>query len=225
MARHWYWLFPLLAVVLYTPYSAAWDLSVSSYFFHEDHFTPSTLDQYIYKVGELPGLALGALSIIVWCGSYVLERWRRWRMPAAAIALAFILGPGLLVNVVLKDHWGRPRPRQIEQFGGKEAFQPFYKPSFIESDDNHKSFPSGHVTMGFFFLVLALVARREGYDTLCWGSVIFAVGLGVLLAMTRIAQGGHFLSDTILAAVLMWFVALFSVRVVYGPSHESKYAM
>ena len=30
------------------------------------------------------------------------------------------LGPGLLTNVILKDHWGRPRPIDVRQFGGVE---------------------------------------------------------------------------------------------------------
>jgi hypothetical protein len=32
----------------------------------------------------------------------------------------------LLVNVALKDHWGRPRPIDIAQLGGTEHFVPWW---------------------------------------------------------------------------------------------------
>ena len=38
--------------------------------------------------------------------------------------LCWLVGPGLLVNTVLKDHVGRPRPVQLEQFRGHERYVP-----------------------------------------------------------------------------------------------------
>ena len=43
---------------------------------------------------------------------------------AAYLLLALALGPGLVVNTMLKDHWGRARPSQIEAFGGTRQFTP-----------------------------------------------------------------------------------------------------
>ena len=34
------------------------------------------------------------------------------------------LGPGLMANVLLKDHWGRSRPIDVKQFGGNERLSP-----------------------------------------------------------------------------------------------------
>ncbi|HBH49073.1 MAG TPA: PAP2 family protein, partial [Bacteroidales bacterium] len=42
---------------------------------------------------------------------------RRW---ALMMILTIVLGPGLLVNATFKDNWGRPRPNEIVEFGGKE---------------------------------------------------------------------------------------------------------
>ena len=52
------------------------------------------------------------------------------------------LGPGLVTNVILKDHWGRPRPIDVTQFGGNEHFVPWWDPrgdcpgncSFVSGD-------------------------------------------------------------------------------------------
>ena len=41
-----------------------------------------------------------------------------WRRPAVFLLLSVAVGPGLLINTVFKDHWDRPRPREIVAFGG-----------------------------------------------------------------------------------------------------------
>src|SRR6201987_5422387 len=38
------------------------------------------------------------------------------------------LGPGLLTNLVLKDHWGRPRPMDVPEFGGDYPFERWWEP-------------------------------------------------------------------------------------------------
>ena len=45
---------------------------------------------------------------------------------AVFVLLSFALGPGLLVNAVLKEHWGRPRPVAVTEFGGELAFVPWW---------------------------------------------------------------------------------------------------
>ena len=39
--------------------------------------------------------------------------------------------------------------------------------------------------------------------------LIISFGLGILLSMARIVQGGHFISDVLFAALLMWETAYF----------------
>ena len=38
--------------------------------------------------------------------------------------LVLLMGPILLVNIILKEFWGRPRPYQTEQFGGEFPYVP-----------------------------------------------------------------------------------------------------
>ncbi len=221
-SRQLSWLLPLLALVLFIPYSSGWDLAASGHYFHDGHFNPTPFNQFLYDRGELPGLAVGGLAVLVWLMTFVSTRWQRWRLPAGAIALAFVIGPGLLVNGAFKEFWGRPRPVQIKEFGGPADYLPFYQPEFSNRGYGYKSFPSGHASMGFFLFVVALVAKRERKPLLFWLSMIVAIALGVMLAETRIAQGGHFLSDTIVSAVLMWWIALLACRVTYGRALSSS---
>ena len=215
--RHLYWLLPLLALALFAPFSTAIDLKASAYFFHGDEFTNNRFTEFMYHWGNLPGQLLGGSAVILWVVTCFTPRWNRWRKASAALALAFIIGPGLLINGAFKEVWGRPRPREIVQFGGAHHFKPFYRPDFSEHGYGNKSFPSGHVSMGFFFFTLALVGRRENIPALTYIGIFIAFEMGLLLALTRIAQGGHYFSDCLFAAILMWWMALACCRFVYGP--------
>lgn len=217
MTRHLCWLLPLIALVLFAPFSTAIDLNTSGFFYRGDEFTVNGFTQLMYRWGNLPGQLVGGCAVLVWLATCCTARWQRWRKASAAIALTFLIGPGLLVNGAFKELWGRPRPREVVQFGGKQEFRPFYKPLFHRVGFGNKSFPSGHVSMGFFFFILALVGRREGMPWLTYLAYYLAFQLGLLLALARIAQGGHFVSDCLCAAILMWWVSLACCRLVYGP--------
>ena len=118
------------------------------------------------------------------------------RRVAAYVLLSLALGPGLVVNVVLKDQWGRPRPSTIQEFGGTNTYVPPMIPS-KQCDDNC-SFASGHGALGFWPVALALLARGR------WRRPALAAALafGVTVGWVRIAQGGHFLSDVVAAALI-----------------------
>lgn len=118
------------------------------------------------------------------------------------------IGPGLFVNVVLKDHWGRARPFRVTEFGGDRRFTA----AFVVSDQckTNCSFVSGDASLGYFGLAFFFIARRR--RTFIAGAAILA---GTLLGLVRMAQGAHFLSDvifsgvfTFLAAWLLYFLLL-----------------
>lgn len=215
--RHLSWLLPLIALIIFAPFSTAIDLHVSDYFYREGRFSDSAFVTFVYKYGELPGLLLGGGATLLLGLSYFVQRLRRWRQALAAITIAFIIGPGLIVNLGFKEHWGRPRPRQIGEFGGNQAYRPFYKPAPSWNEDSFKSFPSGHVSMGALFLCLCLVGIREKNLAIAWTGLWLGVVLIACLAYARIATGGHFVSDAVGAVIIAWWVSLASCRIVYGP--------
>jgi lipid A 4'-phosphatase len=117
------------------------------------------------------------------------------------LSLVLILGPAVLVNNVLKEHSGRPRPMHLEQFGGPSSFTPVF-----HSGDcaRNCSFVSGEAAsiyaLGF---AVALLARRRRVAVL-----IATVLAGSFVGFIRIAQGAHFLSDIVFAGVFMAIVAV-----------------
>lgn len=125
----------------------------------------------------------------------------RSRMLWYVIAVVAI-GPGLVVNVVLKDHWGRARPRDVAEFGGPKAFTP----AFVISDQCPKncSFVAGHPSMAFALVALGLLAARRRRAWL----IMLAIAAGAVVGFGRIVQGGHFLSDVVFSAIFTVAIAV-----------------
>lgn len=113
------------------------------------------------------------------------------------LLMAVILGPGLTVNGLLKEHCGRARPCQILEFGGDKAFT---CPMRITNEcESNCSFTSGHAAMGYYFTSLSYVVPPP------YQGIIFIVGilLGSLIGVGRMIQGGHFLSDVIFSGLII----------------------
>lgn len=126
------------------------------------------------------------------------------------ITLLFFLGPILLVNVVLKEHWGRARPADVTRFGGAHDFTPPWLPA--DQCVTNCSFVSGEVS-GAVVLAVAMVMLRPGLAPYLpvWGLKIWMlVSLTMPLAIIaqRVVTGRHFLSDTLFAALFMLALAL-----------------
>ena len=60
--------------------------------------------------------------------------------------------------------------------------------------------------MGFYFFAVAIVCHRLGWKKMAYASFGFAIALGTVLGITRMAQGGHFFSDILVSALIMWLV-------------------
>jgi membrane-associated phospholipid phosphatase len=132
----------------------------------------------------------------------------------AFLVLTMALGPGLLVNVVLKDHSHRPRPTQIEEFGGPMPYRPFYR--FDGACRRNCSFVSGEASSAFWTLAPAsLVPAPVRLE-----AVAAAVAFGVATSLLRLAFGGHFLSDVVFAG-LFTFLLLYGVNRLLLPAAGS----
>ncbi|MCE2993904.1 MAG: phosphatase PAP2 family protein [Alphaproteobacteria bacterium] len=117
------------------------------------------------------------------------------------VTLVCLIGPGFIVHNIFKDHFGRPRPHQVEQFGGVAHFQ---KPFMISSECSQNcSFPSGHASVGFMFISLAMLYKGYKRKAITALSIFLGLGIGFI----RIVQGGHFLSDVMFAGVVVFLTA------------------
>jgi membrane-associated PAP2 superfamily phosphatase len=160
--------------------------------------------RWLYDYGQYPAIVMAIGAFGVFIGSRWRRVWRPYRRRCLFFVLAVALGPGLAVNGVFKPIWGRPRPRQVMQFGGDKAYRPWYQPAGLRAAAG-KSFPSGHAAMGFVLAAGVVFLPRCGAG-LRWLGVAGALSYGGLMGAARIVQGGHFLSDVLGSAGVVMLV-------------------
>jgi lipid A 4'-phosphatase len=131
------------------------------------------------------------------------------------LVLTLALGPGLLVNVFLKSHWGRARPSEVSTFGGRQSFSPAY---VIAHQCSHNcSFVSGDAAMGYYLIAFLFVARKRARLVVLAGALA-----GSAIGLIRIAQGAHFLSDVIFAGFVTVTVGWLLSFLMLRPDEESE---
>lgn len=183
------------------------DLKCASYFFDKQTESwpqgDAKIWDWAYHYGPYPAILLSIFSLIALIFSVFIPRLTSLRRYCIFILLTMTLGPGLLVNGIFKDRWGRPRPRQVEQFGGRWEFREVWEPGI---PGKGKSFPSGHSSMGFFLIIIYFVYRRKN-DALAYSGILVSLLMGGFIGTARMAQGGHFLSDVIWAGGMTYGAA------------------
>lgn len=118
------------------------------------------------------------------------------------------LGSGLIVNGVLKSMWGRARPIQIEAFGGDADFTRAWQ--VADQCLSNCSFVSGEGSSAAWMVAVVAVMTPSGLRT--WALPV-AGAYAMALSISRIAFGGHFLSDILLSWALMALVVAALARV------------
>jgi lipid A 4'-phosphatase len=118
------------------------------------------------------------------------------------IALTFVLGPGILVNWALKEHWSRPRPAEVVEFGGDKPFMPWWDPR--GACEQNCSFVSGETSTATWTLAAAVLIPGA-MGTVAIGT---AVTYTIAMAVMRLLVGGHFFTDVVFAilftSLLIW---------------------
>jgi membrane-associated PAP2 superfamily phosphatase len=160
-------------------------------------------------------LWVGTAIIVPAVGALVVKLiWPRWKMLISVRAAIFLvvtmaLGPGLLVNFALKEHWGRPRPIDVTQFGGDQHYVRWFDPR--GDCPGNCSFVSGDVSGAFWTLAPAALTPPP------WRPLAYAaaLALGVSMGTIRVMAGGHFLSDAIFSGVFTYLIVWLVYALIY----------
>jgi lipid A 4'-phosphatase len=124
-------------------------------------------------------------------------------IPSRAVVLMIVtlaLAPGVVANLVLKEHWGRPRPIDVAEFGGDEHFRPWWDPR--GDCPKNCSFIAGEPSGAFWTLAPAAVTPPQ-WRAVAYGS---ALAFGAAVGVLRMAAGAHFFTDVVFAGVFSFFV-------------------
>jgi lipid A 4'-phosphatase len=149
----------------------------------------------------VPPILYGTLVFVtlLWLGDRFVPGPRMNRPSFRQVVFLFAslaLGPGLLVNGVFKEWWGRARPSDIEEFGREALFTPAWM--ITDYCETNCSFVSGHASMAFWTVALALLLPRPWRRPAFAGALVF----GAVVGGARIVVGGHFLSDVVFAGIM-----------------------
>lgn len=149
----------------------------------------------------VPPLIIGVLLFVIILsvagriGNQVF--WDITGRKAGILIASLILGPGLIVESVLKSFSGRARPRDVMPFGGDDPFTPALR--LADACDRNCSFVSGHAALAFWTTAFAFLMPAE------YRMPVFVSGLalGALMGIARMAEGAHFLSDIVFAGLIV----------------------
>ncbi len=147
-----------------------------------------------------------------------LTRW-------ALMVLAVWVAQAIILNVIVKPLWSRPRMRVIEVTPGLN-FQPWWvignpdKWSYIAAGvikDGFKSFASGHTAHAAIGLMLAGLPTAAFTEKPSLRRVVFwaAAAVAALVAFGRIVIGAHFLTDVSCGFALVLALECLAARVAY----------
>jgi len=154
------------------------------------------------ELSRLTVTLLVAPAVLAIVGKLVLPR-RPMLIPGRAALLmvaTLALAPGLVTNVLLKSHWGRPRPIDVTVFGGDQQFVPWWDPRG-ECPDNC-SFVAGEPSGAFWTLAPAALVPPAWRALATAAAIAFGAGIGLV----RLAGGGHFFTDVVFSGIFTFLV-------------------
>ncbi len=187
------------------------DLRVTGFLFKYNSYHMRALLNPVRDVAMWIIAALVAPAAIALLLKLILPR-RKLLVSARAIlflTMTLALGPGALVNLVLKEYWGRPRPVDVVEFGGKDRFVPWWD---VRGEcPGNCSFVSGDVSGAYWTLAPAALTVPAWRPVAYAGAIVF----GAAMSVQRMILGGHFVTDTIFAGVFTFLVIWLCYAAIY----------
>lgn len=197
----------IAAIVLFELWPTL-DLAVTQHFFDGQGFIGADWGWANLIYHGVPRLGTWLVLLAAVLALLPLLPWgRRWVKPwlhrrALASLVVVILGGGLVVHNVLKDGWGRPRPAEVQAFGGAKIYQAPLQHS--QQCDRNCSFVSGHAAAGFALIGLGLFGSRRIRWRWWWAGAV----AGSVIGLARMVQGRHFFGDIVFCLLVLWLVCV-----------------
>ena len=160
--------------------------------------------------------------LALYAGLWVAKRHGlalRWAPSGRAVIFliaTIAIGPGLVVNLGLKDHWHRPRPVQTQEFGGPDPFRPWYEDN--GACKKNCSFVSGEAATGFWMVAPASVLPPPWRGP----AIVAAFAFGIGASLLRMAFGGHYLSDVLLGGLVTLIVIEIARKIIWPQGPEDR---
>ena len=166
---------------------------------------------FFRDISMWPPNAIWVLALLALLAKLALPR-RDLLVPGVAAIFLIVTSVGaplLMMNGLLKQYSGRPRPVAVEQFGGTLEFKAWWDMS--GACPRNCSFASGESSQAFWLVAPAALTpppfRPAAY--------IIAIGYGTIVALLRMAFGAHFFTDVFFGAYLTYVVIWLMHRLLF----------
>lgn len=116
------------------------------------------------------------------------------------ILFTIAMSAGVLTNAIFKQNWGRPRPAATADFNGRWEFKPWWDSS--GACPRNCSFFSGEAATAFWTYAPASLAPASIRPI----AYVAATAFGAATGFLRMTFGGHYLSDVIVAGIVVFLV-------------------
>jgi len=190
------------------------DLQLAGLFFEpaQQKFL-AAINPYVAKMRDNGFIAL------ITCISFVVAAvvTRMLRRPTRVIpgrvvfflVSTLVLGPGLIVNGILKEQWHRPRPVHVTEFGGTMAYVDWWDPR--GACERKCSFVSGEASAAAWMFAPAMLTPPQWRIAAFAGAALFTL----VISVSRMAAGGHFFTDVLFAVILMLILISAAYRLIF----------
>lgn len=204
------------------------------------------------RVFDYALLAIGIFFLVARLVTISKPVGKLWALYGGYIIIVGIFIGIVVVNLIFKDLWGRPRPLQTNLFpnAADSEMYDFYfvwQPAFLIDPSlvgHAKSFPSGHTTsMALYSLLFFVFSDPTAIPTLLgltdkqlnrwvgaitvlkWAGFALASAGALVMGMSRIVAGKHFASDVLWSLGMVWTLSWICYWFVFRiPEREKAYS-
>lgn len=172
-----------------------------------------TVVKIVLGLGIAPALSLLSVYLFSFIKKKDIKKLIKFAVSTIITVVAVII-----ITLIFKAVWGRVRFYEI--IAGQGEFAPWY----VFQRGGGSSMPSGHVALGA--TVFCLTALCDCFENLKNKRYIFYIvcfAYVFLTALSRIAAGAHFISDTVVAAFISFAVFIGVNWVFYGKYCDKIY--
>lgn len=188
-----------IAALVFSIYPSL-DLQIAEKFHTTGRHFIGTTSEAVESIRQLFNALFIAVCAIAVLGCYLSHlrgawsglKLREWSF----VIICILAGPLIVTNLGFKNHWGRARPRDVVELGGRHAYTPPLQPA--HECRRNCSFVSGEASSIFAVGFTAAILFPLEAPLL----LPLAIALGCLAGLVRMIQGGHFLSDVIFAGIV-----------------------